>query len=73
MPESSVAVVEKPMGFRSPRPWGDLPIIVIDTETTGIDRFYPASIFHSLLGLAAHSSAPTHDEFYSGAWSHPVG
>jgi len=34
-------------------------------------RFYPTTAFNSVLGLAAHSVAPTYDALYSGAWVHP--
>ena len=34
-------------------------------------RFYPMTAFNSVLGLAAHASAPTYDALYSGEWSHP--
>lgn len=34
-------------------------------------RFWPMVTFNSVLGLAAHATAPTYDELYSGAWAHP--
>jgi len=36
-------------------------------------RFYPMTAFNSVLGLAAHSTAPTYDQLYSGTWEHPAG
>jgi len=33
-------------------------------------RFYPMTAFNSVLGLAAHASAPTYDTLYSGEWIH---
>lgn len=33
-------------------------------------RFYPATTFHSALGLAVHAESPTYDELYSGKWVH---
>lgn len=35
-------------------------------------RFYPMSAFNSILGIAAHASAPTYETLYSGAWTHPI-
>jgi len=34
-------------------------------------RFWPMATFNSVLGLAAHATAPTYDELYSGVWTHP--
>lgn len=34
-------------------------------------RFYPMTAFNSILGLAAHSTSPTYESLYSGAWKHP--
>jgi hypothetical protein len=36
-------------------------------------RFYPMTAFNSVLGLAAHSTSPTYEQLYSGAWVHPAG
>ena len=36
-------------------------------------RFYPATAFHSALGIAAHSVPPTYAQLYSGEWTHPAG
>ena len=33
-------------------------------------RFYPMTAFNSALGLAAHASAPTYKNLYSGDWTH---
>jgi hypothetical protein len=33
-------------------------------------RFYPMTAFNSVLGIAAHSTSPTYDQLYSGAWPH---
>src|SRR6516164_2506246 len=35
-------------------------------------RFYPMTAFNSALGLAAHASAPTYRNLYSGDWTHPA-
>lgn len=35
-------------------------------------RFYPMTAFNSVLGLAAHASAPTYQTLYSGEWIHPA-
>src|SRR5580692_4939912 len=35
-------------------------------------RFYPMTAFNSALGLAAHASAPTYKNLYSGDWTHPA-
>ena len=35
-------------------------------------RFYPMTAFNSVLGLAAHASAPTYETLYSGEWTHPA-
>lgn len=35
-------------------------------------RFYPMTAFHSVLGLACRSEAPTYRELYDGEWAHPV-
>lgn len=35
-------------------------------------RFYPMTAFNSVLGLAAHASAPTYETLYSGEWIHPA-
>ena len=35
-------------------------------------RFYPMTAFNSVLGLAAHASAPTYETLYSGEWAHPI-
>ena len=35
-------------------------------------RFYPMTAFNSILGLAAHASAPTYETLYSGEWTHPI-
>ena len=35
-------------------------------------RFYPMTAFNSVLGLAAHSAAPTHAELYAGTWRPPA-
>lgn len=35
-------------------------------------RFYPMTAFNSVLGLAAHASAPTYETLYSGEWTHPI-
>ncbi len=35
-------------------------------------RFYPMTAFNSILGIAAHVSAPTYETFYSGEWTHPI-
>jgi hypothetical protein len=35
-------------------------------------RFYPMMAFSSALGLAAHASAPTYKNLYSGDWTHPA-
>ena len=35
-------------------------------------RFYPMTAFNSVLGLAAHASAPTYEALYSGEWTHPI-
>lgn len=35
-------------------------------------RFYPMTAFNSVLGLAAHATAPTYESLYSGAWQHPL-
>ena len=35
-------------------------------------RFYPRTAFNSALALAANSSAPTYESFYSGEWIHPA-
>jgi transposase-like protein len=34
-------------------------------------RFYPMTAFNSVLGLAAHASAPTYETLYNGEWIHP--
>ena len=35
-------------------------------------RFYPATTFNSLLGLAAKTVPPTYETLYSGEWQHPL-
>jgi transposase-like protein len=35
-------------------------------------RFYPMTAFNSILGIAAHASAPTYETLYSGEWTHPI-
>lgn len=35
-------------------------------------RFYPMTAFNSVLGLAAHATAPTYASLYSGQWVHPT-
>jgi transposase-like protein len=35
-------------------------------------RFYPATTFNSLLGLAAKTVPPTYESLYSGEWEHPL-
>jgi hypothetical protein len=35
-------------------------------------RFYPMIAFNSILGIAAHASAPTYETLYSGEWTHPI-
>ncbi len=35
-------------------------------------RFYPMTAFNSILGIAAHASAPTYETLYSGEWAHPI-
>jgi hypothetical protein len=35
-------------------------------------RFYPMTAFNSILGIAAHASAPTYETLYSGNWTHPI-
>ena len=35
-------------------------------------RFYPMTAFNSILGIAAHASAPTYEALYSGEWTHPI-
>ena len=32
-------------------------------------RFYPMTAFHSVLGLAAKTVAPTYAQLYSGEWT----
>ncbi len=34
-------------------------------------RFYPMTAFNNVLGIAAHSKAPTYQQLYSGDWRHP--
>jgi hypothetical protein len=33
-------------------------------------RFYPMTVFHSVLAIAAHSVPPTYAQLYSGEWVH---
>ena len=35
-------------------------------------RFYPATAFHSVLGLAVGAIPPTYEQLYSGGWTHPA-
>ncbi len=35
-------------------------------------RFYPRTASNSVLGLAAHASAPTYEMLYSGEWTHRI-
>jgi transposase-like protein len=35
-------------------------------------RFYPMTAFNSIVGIAAHASAPTYETLYSGEWTHPI-
>ena len=35
-------------------------------------RFYPMTAFNSILGIAAHASAPTYETIYSGQLTHPT-
>jgi hypothetical protein len=36
-------------------------------------RFYPATAFNSVLGIAARTVPPTYEALYSGRWEHPAG
>src|SRR5439155_26782241 len=36
-------------------------------------RFYPMSMFNSVLGIAARMAGPTYDDLYAGRWAHPKG